>query len=691
MLLLLDAAGGGWIGATLVVLRDIGARRPKLTEADTLLALRLVNRIARSNTFGEHLPMIVANVERHSKKNAALFESGLRATLAALEVERSYPAHLVRIRARVRALLPAGDALDLTPIVAVDPWARLIRSHIPERFEPSRELNDLLRLLADATSSAPTKKWRERWTVLMRGLPTSRDVVRLMLEDLLVAEANPGAQGWDRLQHLIDLRNHDVARGATWAVGLSSARTNAALLGDVAIRTAGVSDKVANACVQMLAELRTKDAVAQLARMRATIKQQGLLKLIGRALDSVAQSEEVSTFELLESSVPTSGRVAEVAERVRLEELLAADREWTVERWWPLYVAHVVTGAIARRLIWSIETGSANGRSSAFPGVTLGDFLLRDGTTKRLGPNALVRTWHPAHATNGEVIEWRRYVVERQVRQPFKQAYREVYQLGEDERGEVSALRFAGHILRYQRMFALLKDRRWATNYLGPWDQGYEGKARHDFEWAGVSAVFSFEQVSTDDPHAFPIRLCSTKELQFVRHDDPSGTPLRLRDVPSAVLSEAFRDVDLFVSLCSIAAANDDVAWDDPRFGRFRGYRDSLEERISPLERTRMAALESVLPRLPVTDRCRISGHELLVRGDLGEYRINVGTGHVHVRPADGDLPIAESLLPPLDASALYLPFEDDPILHRILRTALWLGRDGDITDVETLRRIRGD
>lgn len=683
-LLLLDAAGSGWVGATLVVLRDIGARRPKLTADDSLLALRLVNRIATNNAFGEYLPMIIANVERHSAKGAALFETELRATLAALEVERAYPAELVRIRARVRTLLPSGDALDLTPIVPVDPWGRLVRSHLQDRFEASKELNELLRLLADATSPAPTKKWRERWIALLRALPTSRDVVRLMLEDLLVAEANPGAQPWDRLQRLIDLRNHDVARGAAWGVGLSPAPTSVALLGDVGIRTAGVSDKVANACVQMLMELRTKDAVAQLARMRATIKQQGLLKLIRRALDSVAHWQEVSTFELIESSVPPS--VA--AERVRLEELLAADHEWTVERWCPLYVAHPVTGTIARDLIWSVEIDSA--WSSAFPGAAAGEFLLRDGTSRRLAPGALVRAWHPSLAARSEVVEWRRYVVERQLHQPFKQAFREVYQLGDDERSEVSALCFAGHILRYQRMFALLKERRWANNYLGPWDQGYEGKARRDFEWVGLSAFFSFEQVS-GDAGAFPIPLCSTKELQFVRRDDRSGAPLRLRDVPAAVLSEACRDVDLFVSMCSIAAANDEVAWDDPRFGRFSGYRDSLEERTGPLERTRVAAIEHALPRLPVADRCRLAGRELLVRGDRAAYRIDVGTGRVRSGAARHDLPIAESLLPPLEASALYLPFDDDAILHRILRTVLFLGRDGDITDVETLRRIRAD
>jgi hypothetical protein len=299
--------------------------------------------------------------------------------------------------------------------------------------------------------------------------------------------------------------------------------------------------------------------------------------------------------------------------------------------------------------------------------------------------------WHPIRADEREVASWRRYVLDHQLRQPFKQAFREAYRLGEDERTQTSAIRFAGHILRYQRMFAFLKERRWATNYLGPWDGGYDGRARREFEWARLRAIFTFEQVSTDDPHAFPILLCSSKELYFIRSEDRGEARLPLGEIPATVLSEAFRDVDLFVSLCSIAAANDEVAWDDPRFGRFSAYRDQLSEWSSPVERSRTAALEHVLARLPVTQRCRLEGRELIVRGDLAAYRIHVGTGVVRFGQGNADLAISESLLPPLEASELYLPFADDPILHRIIRIALWLGRDRDITDVDTLRRIRGD
>lgn len=282
-------------------------------------------------------------------------------------------------------------------------------------------------------------------------------------------------------------------------------------------------------------------------------------------------------------------------------------------------------------------------------------------------------------------------MVGHQIRQPYRQAFREVYRIGDDERGESSSLRFAGHILRYQRMFALLKERRWATRYLGPWDGGQDGEARRDFEWVRLRAIFTFAPISTDDPRAFPVQLCGTKELYFVRLDDRRAARLSLGEVPEIIFSEASRDVDLFVSLCSIAAANDEVAWDDKRFVRFSTYREQQAERGSPLVRSRRAALEDVLPRLPVAERGRLEERDLVVRGHLAEYRINVATGSVRFGPGNTDLPLAEGVLPALEASTLYLPFEDDPILHRIVRIALMLGRDREITDAETLRRLRLD
>jgi hypothetical protein len=736
-LLLLDAAGRGYLGAAFNTLQSLAAKRPRLSAFETIVALRLVHRFTRSHHYGELLAVPLANAERLAKEGHQLPAAELHKTLAALEGPHAYAAQLVPLRAKIRALLPSTtSALDLTPILPVDPWGRLVRGHLEERYGTVTALGPLLRHLAAATSSKATREWRQRWRELVAQVPEGLAAARLMLDDVLVAEANPDAKQWDRLQHLFDARNHDVVRGACWAVGLAAPPWAARLLGDVALRAAGVSDKVPNACLLMLAELGTEDATGELVRLRASVKHQGLLKRVKRALDELAHRAEIPTFELMESAVPTcgldaagrkeiafdgilaklalgafgevdvrwsdpagaarkapagtAGRPARTAvraaekelakavglERGRLEELLTAERVWPLDRWSARYLAHPITGNLARRLVWSIETKAET--FSALPDATGGSFLRSDGAVTRVATSdGRVRLWHPLGADERDVAAWRRYVVDRRLRQPFAQAFREVYRVDAATRVRTSSDRFAGHLLHYQTLFALLKERRWATNYLGPWDRGYDGEGRRDFEWVGVRAIFRFGQLDEGDVGQLPVRLCATKNVTFVRSRDAHAKPLALGEVPAIVLSEALRDVDLFVSLSSIATAKADMSWDDPALAPLLPRRERHPDDATT--RTRRAVLEHVLPRLPVAERCRIDDAALLVRGDRAVYRIDIATGRV--RAASAELVLAETALPPLESSALFLPVEEDAILHRVLRSALLLARDREMGD----------
>jgi hypothetical protein len=76
--------------------------------------------------------------------------------------------------------------------------------------------------------------------------------------------------------------------------------------------------------------------------------------------------------------------------------------------------------------------------------------------------DARVSLWHPIEAGLDEVIAWRRFVEERGVRQPFKQAHREVYLLTDAERRTATySNRFAAHIVRQHQFHALCAARGW--------------------------------------------------------------------------------------------------------------------------------------------------------------------------------------------------------------------------------------
>ena len=132
-----------------------------------------------------------------------------------------------------------------------------------------------------------------------------------------------------------------------------------------------------------------------------------------------------------------------------------------------------------------------------------------------------VTVWHPINAPVDEIRAWRELLLRRQVRQPFKQAFREIYVLtpAEIETGTYSN-RFAAHILDYPRARALMGARRWGSNFLGPYDGGFEGIARHDFPTYGLQARFAHFSIDEgNDPYGAVVR-CSTDRVEFVRIGD---------------------------------------------------------------------------------------------------------------------------------------------------------------------------
>ena len=268
-------------------------------------------------------------------------------------------------------------------------------------------------------------------------------------------------------------------------------------------------ERIANSAAAVLATLDDPSAFVALGRMKAKVTNRNVTKQVAKALDVAAERNGVSSSELLELAVPTlgldgdrrrqdseggwtavvgvddgavttltwqaaDGRVSSrppkaltesepdfvrrskdaekevqkglALERGRVEDLLAEEREWPIAVWRERYLQHPVTSVFARRMIWSFLD-----RGSIVTGIPLADEPIGvDGEPLTVGDDARVRLWHPIHATEDAIAAWRTFLVERSVRQPFKQAFREVYRLtpAEEETG-VYSNRFAGHILAY--------------------------------------------------------------------------------------------------------------------------------------------------------------------------------------------------------------------------------------------------
>ncbi len=532
-----------------------------------------------------------------------------------------------------------------------------------------------------------------------------------------------------------------------------------------------VSQRVGNACVNALAALPGLDGVAQLSRLAARIKYDVARRLIEKAMTEAAERNQVSRDDLEAMAVPTFGLVnlgaeaglrveragdceacltigrdgasliwrrdgkalksapasvkadhAELlkdlnrtvkemdgqvaAQRSRLERQLISEGTCSFERWKPWYLQHPVVSHFATRLIWEFEEDGET--RTAIP--VQGNLVDWAGHAVEPSQQARVRMWHPIRSDVQTILSWRCWLEDHQVRQPFKQAHREVYLLTDAERETATySNRFASHIIRQHQFAAICKERGWKFKVMGDWDS--HNTPSLDLSQHNLQAKFDVESPEADDDEstsAHGIYLAiSTGRVQFVRLEleqpnkletGPFGlsfprkfralrqkAALRLEEVPRLVFSEVMRDCDLFVGVTSIGT---DPAWtrdhpDDPHLPYWEQF--AFGDLTSASEQ-RKAVLESLLPKLAVRDRCRLDGRFLLVRGDLHEYRIHIGSANVLMEPGSRYLCIVQGSGD--TAANLPLPFEGDRILGLILSKALLLVNDKKIKDPTIARQL---
>jgi hypothetical protein len=390
-------------------------------------------------------------------------------------------------------------------------------------------------------------------------------------------------------------------------------------------------------------------------------------------------------------------------ERARLEEHLMAGTRWDTRDWEQFYIDHPLTGALARVLIWETSRDGGTEWTAGLPERMAGGWALAgaDGTAAPVTAGALLRLWHPVRAEAEETAAWRDELADRELRQPFKQAFREVYPLTPAEEGTGGySNRFAGHILRYGQSKALMVERGWAGNHLGYFNDGYAAEMVRELPrpgelansegefWRARFYVELVDQRHRDDGLA---SLCSTDQVRFERRGARGPWERAdLVDVPPLVLTEAMRDVDLFVGVASIGA---DPQWRDRGVERaYDGYWEGWAfGELTESARIRKESLARLLPRTRIADRVELTERFLRVRGELRTYKIHLGSGNILMEPDDAYLCIvADRSAATGSGGRVFLPFEEDGgLLSVIMSKAFLLADDAQITDRTITAQIR--
>lgn len=496
-----------------------------------------------------------------------------------------------------------------------------------------------------------------------------------------------------------------------------------------------ISAKTGTAAMYAFSMLPVKEGVSRISKFRAKIKNQTILKSINKVLRTVAEHHEVGMDEMEELSVPSfnitdgeirlpldnctavysvkddellfenngklqksvpsdikekfdkdikllKGQIKEIKTLLpvvefRLEQTYLGNRSWDYKAWRELYLDHPLSSTIASKLIWHFSSGDQKGQ--AF--YDDGKFVDAKGSEVSWmnTDNTEVRLWHPIGFNSETIVAWRDFLRKREIVQPFKQAYREVYLLTEAElRTGIYSNRFAAHIIRQQQFLALCKQRGWKYTIQGTWDShnvptlkltAYDMFAEFivNADYEGVNDMGIFTHVATD-------------QVRFTR----DAHPVPLQDVPALVFTEVMRDVDLFVGVTSIG---NDTMWQDSgnefqnRYWQQYSFKDLSESAV-----IRSQVLQTVVPQLKIAKLCSFDKKFLIVKGKLRTYKIHMGSGNILMEPDDQYLCIVPAGRSKYDK--LYLPFEGDTLLSIIISKAFLLADDDKITDVTITQQI---
>lgn len=642
------------------------------------------------------------------------------------------------IQARIDVLLN-GPAPDTT-LEVQGAWSQIVFEEISTC--PQRSLWERIFLhTAELKASDAPKKWRSAAQQLVQAIGSDAFLEAATRWLALGPSPSPNRPGVQ-----ISSGEVELEKGLLWFLADQNDERVPRLLANFAEAAlkkipmlGAVSQKVGNACVNVLAELPGLEPVSQLSRLAQRIKYDTAQRLIEAALTRAAEKAGVSREQLEEMSASDCGLGADgtltrsfgqytaqvsieettsavvrwsemegkvlkslpayvkehhpeewkelqrnvkdmekqlSAHRSRIERLLLTQRALSIETLHNCYLHHPLLGDMSRRLIWQFESRL---------GIWHNGRVLSDTESEiDLAAQQTARLWHPVFSDLNTIFHWRCWLEDHGICQPFKQAHREVYLLTEAERKtRTYSNRFAGHIVRQHPFAALCEQRGWAYRVMGQWDS--HNTPTLELTQFGLCAQYDvdFPQDESEVSGHLVYLLIRAGAARFV---DGVNLPQELESIPPAVFSEVMRDLDLFTAVASIGS---DPAWGQREPIPFRAYWDTFSfGELTEMASNRRNLLERIIPRLVIKDRCILDGRFLVVRGDRATYRIHLGSGNVLMEPGSRYLCIVEGVATKATPRNLPLPFEGDHKLSLILSKAFLLADDRKIKDETILRQL---
>jgi len=267
--------------------------------------------------------------------------------------------------------------------------------------------------------------------------------------------------------------------------------------------------------------------------------------------------------------------------------------------------------------------------------------------------DTLLSIAHPFDLFNSK--QWPLYqqdILEREVKQVFKQVFRELYIKTKDELKMDKSRRYAGHQIQPTKSIALLKTRRWVVD-------DYEGLQKVYYKENIIAKMYAM----TDWYSPAEVEAPTIEDIVF--YDRKTFELMTIEDVPDLIFSEVMRDIDLVVSVAHVG----DV---DPEASQ-----STIEMRRAIVEfNAKLFKLKNVT----------FTESHALIKGTRAEYSIHLGSGVIHQKAGATIevLPVHSQ-----HRGRIFLPFiDEDPKTAEIMSKVLLFAQDEKIKDIFILDQI---
>ena len=267
--------------------------------------------------------------------------------------------------------------------------------------------------------------------------------------------------------------------------------------------------------------------------------------------------------------------------------------------------------------------------------------------------DVLLTIAHPFDLFNSK--QWPLYqqdILGREVKQVFKQVFRELYIKTKDELKMDRSRRYAGHQIQPSKTVALLKTRRWVVD-------DYEGLQKVYYKENIIAKMYAM----TDWYSPAEVEAPTIEDIVF--YDRKTFELMTIEDVPDLIFSEVMRDIDLVVSVTHVG----DV---DPEASQ-----STIEMRRAIVEfNAKLFKLKNVT----------FTESHALIKGTRAEYSIHLGSGLIHQKAGATIevLPVHSQ-----HRGRIFLPFTDeDPKTAEIMSKVLLFAQDEKIKDIFILEQI---